>query len=101
MAVCSSKLLPTVKLPTWLWIWIGVIAMMKVSNIVWGFVSRKKFLVFHTVLNKATGLVLFFLPFALQIVAPAHSFAAVCIVATIAAIQEGSYIYGEILPFFR
>ena len=83
------KLLPAIHLPGWLWIWGGCIAIIKVTNIVWGVVYRKKLVDVHTVLNKTTGLLLFLLPFTLQSVEPTYSFAVVCIIATIAAFQEG------------
>ncbi len=91
MVVCVIKLLPMIYLPIWLWIWISFIAIIKVTNIVWGFVRRKKLVTLHIVLNKATGILLFLLPFTLQSVEPTYSFAVVCIIATIAAIQEGYY----------
>ena len=88
-AMC--KLLPAIHLPGWLWIWGGVIAIIKVANIVWGFVRRKKFVAYHTAFNKITGLLCFFLPLTLQLIEPTYSFAVVCIIATIAAIQESCY----------
>ena len=92
MAVCAIKLLPVIHLSIFLWIWITVIAMIKVSNIVLGFVYRKELVDLHTVLNKATGFLLFILPLTLQSIEPTYSFAVVCIIATIAAVQEGYYI---------
>ena len=86
------KLLPVIHLPGWLWIWGGCIAIIKVTNIVWGFVRRKKLVAYHTVFNKITGLLCFLLPLTLQFIEPTYSFAVVCIIATIAAIQEGVYI---------
>ena len=91
MAVCAVKLLPMIYLPIWVWIWIAVIAIIKFANIVMGFFRRKKLVAYHTVLNKITGLLLFLLPFTLQYIEPTYSFAIVCAVATIAAIEEGSY----------
>ncbi|MBE6665695.1 MAG: CDP-alcohol phosphatidyltransferase family protein [Ruminococcaceae bacterium] len=91
MAVCVIKLLPMINIPVWLWISIAVIAIIKVTNVVLGFVRRKKLVVLHTVLNKITGLLLFFLPLSLAFIEPTYSFSAVCIIATIAAIQEGYY----------
>ena len=88
MAVCAIKLLPMINLPVWLWIWIAIIAIIKFANIVMGFFRRKKLVAYHTVLNKITGLLLFLLPFTLQFIEPTYSFAVVCIIATIAAIQE-------------
>ena len=92
MAVCSVKLLPIINIPAWLWIWIAVIAIIKLTNIVLGFVCRKKLVDLHTVLNKTTGFLLFLLPFTLQFIEPKYSFAVVCTIATIAAIQQGYYI---------
>ena len=91
VVVCLIKLLPMIHIPVWIWIWIAVIAVIKTVNFAWGFVYRKKLVALHTVLNKATGTLLFLLPFTLQSVEPTYSFAVVCIIATIAAIQEGYY----------
>ena len=91
MAVCVVKLLPMINLSTWLWIWIAVIAIVKVTNIVMGFIRRKELVTLHTVLNKTTGFLLFLIPLTLQFIEPTHSFAVVCAIATIAAIQEGHY----------
>ena len=92
VAVAIFKLLPVIHLPGWSWIWGGCIATIKVTNIVWGVVYRKKLVDVHTVLNKTTGLLLFLLlPLTVQFVEPAYSLVIVCLIATIAAIQEGYY----------
>ena len=92
MAVCAVKLLPMMNLSVLLWIWIAVIAIIKFANIVMEFVRRKKLVDYHTVLNKITGFLLFLLPLTLQFIKPTYSFALVCTVATIAAVQETYYI---------
>ena len=92
MVVCVVKLLPKINISVWLWIWIAIIAIVKVINIVMGFIRRKKLVTLHTFLNKITGLLLFLLPLTLQFILPTYSFAVVCTIATIAAIQEGYYI---------
>ena len=91
MAVCAVKILPIIYLPVLLWIWIAVIAIIKFANIVFGFIRIKKLVDYHTVLNKITGLLLFLLPLTLQYIESTYSFAIVCIMATIAAIQECYY----------
>ena len=91
MAVCVVKVLPIIDLPIWVWMWITVIALIKVTNIVLGLVCRKKLIDYHTVLNKITGSLLFLLPFTLQFIEPTYSFAVVCTVAIVAAIQEGYF----------
>ena len=86
------KLLPATHLPGWLWFWIGVIAVIKISNIIWGFVSKKRFIALHTIMNKVTGFLLFFLPLTLSSVELKYSSIVVCSIATFSAIQEAVYI---------
>ena len=92
MTVVCCKLLPSIQIPQWLWVWIITIAVFKVSNLVLGALRRKTLVSVHSVLNKATGLMLFHLPLTMQFVAPKYSLTAVCLIATFAAIQEGHYI---------
>ena len=80
------------EIPIWLYVWIGVITLIKVVNIVSGFVVQKQFVAVHSVMNKVTGALLFALPLTLSFVDLKYSATAVCIVATFAAIQEGHFI---------
>ncbi len=91
-AVTFIKLLPIIHIPKWIWVWIVIIAIIKIFNVILGFIYTKKLISLHTVMNKITGLLLFLLPLALQFVEIKYSLIAVCIVATISAIQEGYYI---------
>ena len=86
---CMKKLLPVLKIPIWLWIWIGVIATIKVFNIISGFIVQKKFVAKHTIMNKVTGAVLFILPLTLSIVDLKYSGGFVCTIAILSAVQEG------------
>ena len=86
------KLLPVIHLPGWLWFWIGVIAVIKISNIIWGFVSKKQFIVLHTIMNKVTGLLLFLLPLTISFVEPKYTAIIVCSVTTFSAIQEAIWV---------
>ena len=86
------KLLPVIRLPGWLWFWSGVIAVIKISNIIWGFVSKKRFIALHTIMNKVTGLLLFLLPLTIPFLKLDYSAMAVCSIATLSAIQEGFYV---------
>ena len=92
VAVCLIKLLPILDIPTWLYIWIAVIALIKASNLVSCYVIRKKFIALHTVMNKVTGALLFALPLTLSVVDLKYSATIVCTVATFAAVQEGHLI---------
>ena len=86
------KVLPTIHIPAWLWIWGIIIAVIKIGNIIWGYVSKKQLIALHTVMNKVTGLLLFLLPLTLSFIELKYSLVAVCSIATFSAIQEGVYI---------
>lgn len=92
VVVCLVKLLPIMEIPVWLYVWIGFIALVKVVNIVSGFVVQKRFVAIHSVMNKVTGIQLFVFPLTLSIVDLKYSAIVVCAVATFAAIQEGHFI---------
>ena len=78
MIVALIKFVPYLHIPTWVWIWIGIIAMMKLGNVVLGFVCTKKFVSPHTVLNKIAGLLLFLLPVTISFVDLTYTFPVVC-----------------------
>ena len=98
VVVSLFKLLPVTRIPQWLWIWGGVIAVIKISNIIWGYVSRKQFICFHTIMNKVTGLLLFLLPLTIPFSELNYIAIAVCSIATFSAIQEGVYVITDIEP---
>ena len=97
VAVCLIKLLPVLHVPVWLYIWIAIIAFIKVANIAVGFVGQKELISVHSMMNKLTGGLLFVLPLTLAFIDPRYSGAVVCIVATAAAIQEGYLIKRKVM----
>ena len=98
VTVALVKLLPTLYIPWWLWIWGGVIAIVKVSNFIWGYVSKKQFISLHTIMNKVTGLLLFLLPLTISFAELKYIAIVVCSVATISAIQEWGYVITDSEP---
>ena len=90
--VCLVKLLPVMEIPVWLYVWIGIIAFIKLINIVSGYVVQKQFVAVHSVMNKVTGILLFILPLTISFIDLKYSAAVVCIIATFAAVQEGHFI---------
>lgn len=86
------KLLPVMYLPKWLWIWIAVIAAIKMMNVVSGLILNKRWIVEHTFMNKITGLLLFLLPLTLSFLELKYSAVVVCLTATCSAFQEGHLI---------
>ena len=94
VVVCMIKLFPVLSIPLWLCIWTGVIAIIKVINILSEYVVQKKFAAKHTLLNKVTGAVLFMLPFTLFYDLN-YSGGFTCTLALLAAVQEGHLIRTE------
>ena len=92
-AVCLIKLLPILDVPVWLYVWFAVIAIIKFSSITAGYIRQKKLVSVHSVLNKATGLLLFVFPLTLAFMDLRYSAAVVCMAATAAAIQEGFTVH--------
>ena len=86
------KLVPVIRIPVWIWVWVAVIAVVKLVNLVWGVTQTKQIPALHTIANKATGLCLFLLPLTISFVDLQYTAPVVCVLATIAAIQEGHYI---------
>ena len=96
VAVWMVLFIPAINVGRWLWIWIGAIALIKVVNIISGFVMKKGFVAKHTPANKATGILLFLLPMIVlweSIKVP--SIILICLMATFAAVQEGHLIRTE------
>ena len=90
--VCLLKLLPILDIPVWLYIWIGVIALIKIITIISGFVVKKRFVAVHSTMNKISGLLLFILPLTIPSIDLKYTAVVVCFFATFAAIQEGNFI---------
>jgi len=89
---CCCKLMPVLEFPLWMWLWCGVIAIIKLMNQVFALVLFKRCIFLHSMANKATGLLVFVgIPLALFIesIIP---IIIISIIATFAAIQEGHLI---------
>lgn len=86
------KLFPWLKLPATLWMMIGFIALMKVSNAISSYVIKHKIAFLHTKANKLTGFLLFI---SMMTIGQSYFIPIAWIVACIAlfaAIQEGHLI---------
>jgi CDP-diacylglycerol--glycerol-3-phosphate 3-phosphatidyltransferase len=86
------RLFPYLKLPTALWIMIGLIAIVKMVNAISSYMIRHKMEFLHTKANKLTGFLLF-----VGIIAIGQSYFvpvawAIACIALFAAIQEGHLI---------
>lgn len=56
------KLVPTVAVPVWAWLWAGAIAVLRVFSAIVGAVRFHRAAFSHTLMNKAVGMLLFCLP---------------------------------------
>ena len=92
VTVSMIKTLPKLHIPSYFWIWIIVIGIIKICSILWGIIYKRMFISHHTALNKITGLLMFLLPLTRSFIEQKYSIFAVCAIATFAAIQEGVYI---------
>lgn len=92
VVACLVKLLPVMDISVWLYVWIGVIAVIKIINVVSGYVVQKQFVAVHSLMNKVIGMLLFLFPLTLSFLDLKFSATAVCIIATFAAIQEGHFV---------
>ena len=90
--VSFGKLLMVIRIPVWIWVWAAAIAVVKLVNLILGFLRRKRLPSLHTIMNKVSGLCLFLLPLTTAFVELRYTAPVVCAVATAAAIQEGYYI---------
>ena len=90
--ICLFKILPTLHITAWLWIWILLIAIIKIANLVVGYVRQHKIVFLHTNANKVTGFLLFLLPLLLPFRIFYYVSVVISGIATFAALQEGFYI---------
>ena len=94
VACCAIQLLPILSIPSWLWIWAGIIVIIKIVNQISSLIIIKKFCFPHTIANKLTGFLLF-------LTVPTISWhiipiAIVALIATFAALQEWHSIRNKI-----
>ena len=87
---CAWKLLPLLTLPQWLWLWAGIIVLIKFVNQLSALVLNGRCCFPHTFANKITGFMLFIaVPMTFWSIIPISILA---VVATFAAIEEGHLI---------
>lgn len=86
--VYAFKILPMMLIPLWIWIWVGMIAVIKTAAIVLKSKNEHGLSVEHSFLNKLTGLLIFLFPLSVHIADIKYSAAFVCIIATFAVLDE-------------
>ena len=92
VVVCLIKFLPVISMPILLWVWIVIIALIKIINIISGYIAQRKLVAVHSVMNKVTGVLLFILPLTFSIIPLTYSAIPIYAVGTFSAVQEGHFI---------
>lgn len=89
------KIITAITIPSWLWICIAVITVIKFTNVIIGFITQKKLVLPHTIPNKITGVLIFIFPYSLAFVDVKYSAIPVCVMAIFAAVYETVVIVGN------
>ena len=92
VGVSLLKILPVIEISIGIYIWIIIIVLIKVFNIILGYIYYKRLTLLHTIANKITGLALFAVPLMMNFIDIKILEILICGVATFSAIQEGHYI---------
>ena len=93
--ICCIKLLPLLWMPAWVYYCIVFIAMIRIGNILSGYIINKKLTAVHSAINKAAGALCFILPFTVPFIDIKYSAAVICMVAAAAAIHESCIVYQQ------
>ncbi len=98
-AVCAVKFLPVISMSIFIWIWIALIAAIRITNIIMSFFLYKKPVMLHTIANKITGFLIFIFFIVIKWISQDICAVFICLCATFASVQEGIFIKkGKILP---
>ena len=84
--IYAVKILPTLFIPFWIWVWTVIIAAAKIIGIMISSKKAHKLCIEHSFGNKLTGLLLFLLPMSTCIADVKYGATLVCIVATVTVI---------------
>lgn len=88
IAIILYSIIPILNIPKWSLILMGLIALIRLSSQIIGWVRFHKLAFLHTYLNKATGLTLFISPLLLLILNIDITLAILLIIATLSAIED-------------
>lgn len=86
--VCLVRLLPVINIPVWIYVWISLIALVKVISMVYGLAVKHGLVSVHSKANRITGVLLFSLPYGLAFADVSFLIPPICLLASFAAIQE-------------
>jgi CDP-diacylglycerol--glycerol-3-phosphate 3-phosphatidyltransferase len=87
-AAVLVALIPVIKAPMIVWLWIALIALIRAASLITGYIKYRTFAALHTYANKATGLLLFLFPFLYVIMDTTLLEYLLCIAASLSAIED-------------
>jgi cardiolipin synthase (CMP-forming) len=88
LGILMIILFPIIEWSLWMLCWIGGIATVRFISLGIGFIRYHKLAFLHTYANKATGLLIFFLPILYCILGLSFTMCLVCGLASISAVEE-------------
>lgn len=88
ICILMIVLLPAMKIPQWIWIYITLIAAVRIASVLIGYCKYKKIAMLHTYANKVTGLLLLFVPLLYSYIDMSIIGGIVCSIALLSAIEE-------------
>ncbi|MCF8018816.1 MAG: CDP-alcohol phosphatidyltransferase family protein [Vallitaleaceae bacterium] len=72
----------------WIWIFAIIIGLIRITAYIVGAMRFRQFAALHLISNKATGLVLFFVPYLFLIIDMNIALIGLCIIATLSSLEE-------------
>ena len=90
--VSVLKIIPYIEISIAIYIWIIIVVLIKVFNIILGYIQYKELTLIHTVANKITGFILFIVPLIIGFINIKILASLICGIATFSAMQERYYI---------
>ena len=90
------KIYPLLSLDLWILSGILIVALVKISTILYGYVSQKRFVAVHSKLNKATGCALFLYPLVLSFPFSRFIPPFLLSLALVSALDEGRRVWKDI-----
>lgn len=88
IGVLLYRLLPTLRLPIWMYGWVASVAAVRIGSVAVGWARQSRVLCLHTHANKLAGLALYAAPVLLTVWNQTAAVALVCAVASTASVEE-------------
>lgn len=97
--ICSAiKVLPSIQLPVWIWLWVAAIGAVKMAGIVIGSARNHKLSIPHSASNRLTGVLLFCMPVAMIWLEPAITSIIVCAAASYSVFNDIQLLNYSVKP---